>query len=159
MRKNKGAITCQYCKSAASKVTGNEIYPHRPDLKCKVFYLCKPCDAYVGCHPGSSVPLGILANAELRQAKRDAHLEFDRLWKEGQITRSKAYIVLARLMLSNPKNTHIGMMTVEQCKRVIALCQPLAPLTEKDYCEALEWAKANYPLCKPRKPKNREKSV
>lgn len=152
--KRNDRVTCQYCNLTAAKVHGIDIYPHRPDLQSKVFYLCKGCDAYVGCHPGTSIPLGILANAELRQAKRDAHLAFDRLWKEGRITRSKAYIVLARLMMRNPKNTHIGMMSVEQCRRVMAICEPLAPFTEEDYGQALEWAKKHYPLKKQTAARN-----
>lgn len=66
-----GAPTCPYCGKDSVLVNGHVIYPHRPDLLEKKFYWCKPCDAYVGCHPGTANPLGRLANAELRRANRN----------------------------------------------------------------------------------------
>jgi len=82
-------VTCPYCQSAAKLVGGRAIYPHRPDLAAKRFWQCKPCDAYVGCHEAGNgqgdgtKPLGRLANAELRKAKKDAHYAFDRLWLDA----------------------------------------------------------------------------
>jgi hypothetical protein len=86
-----------------------------------------PCDAWVGTHKNSPThaPLGRLANAELRAAKRAAHAAFDPLWKGGQMSRSKAYALLAQKMGIDPKDSHIGMFDVEQCKTVILLCTPV----------------------------------
>lgn len=145
------APVCQYCSMLSVKVKGTEIYPHRADLKTKVFYLCWRCDAYVGCHPNSEIPLGVLANAELREAKKEAHLAFDRLWKEGSTTRSKAYTILAMLLDIAPRDAHIGQMTPDMCRRVVQICTALAPFTEDDYQGALAWAKQYYPLLKVKK--------
>lgn len=68
---------CPYCKENAQQVQGDALYPHRPDLKQKTFYWCKPCDAYVGCHPGTTDPLGTLANKNLRFQRGLAHCAFD----------------------------------------------------------------------------------
>ncbi len=62
---------CPYFHEPAELAYGTEVYPHRPDLQAKQFWLCGPCDAYVGCHKNSDTPLGRLANAELR-ASQDA---------------------------------------------------------------------------------------
>lgn len=117
----KPRVFCQYCNQPAALVTGTVIYPHRPDLAQKLFYHCLPCEAYVGCHPNTVKPLGVLANAELRMAKCRAHEVFDLIWKEGYMPRGKAYTWLGKeLNLTSP---HIGEMTVHQCVRTRELAQ------------------------------------
>lgn len=114
-------ITCAYCNQPAELVTGREIYPHRPDLYEKNFWQCKDCDAYVGCHGLSAAPLGRLANAELRAAKREAHAAFDPLWKGRSMSRSQAYRWLAGQMGIPFCQCHIGMFNVEQCKQAVGV--------------------------------------
>ena len=119
----KHTLKCPYCNAKADLVTGEVIYPHRPDLFKKFFYNCAPCGAYVGCHPtgdGKS-PLGRLANAELRRAKSDAHAAFDPLWREGSMSRHQAYKWLAQQMGIDKSEAHIGMFDVAQCKRVVQI--------------------------------------
>ena len=41
-------LKCPYCGKDAALVTGDKIYPHRPDLYDRNFWLCTACDAYVG---------------------------------------------------------------------------------------------------------------
>lgn len=117
----KHTVHCQYCGQPAALVTGAVIYPHRSDLFSKHFYHCSPCDAYVGCHPNTVTPLGVLANAELRLAKRRAHEVFDLLWKEGYMKRGQAYAWLGKEL--NLPSPHIGEMSVEQCIRTRELAQ------------------------------------
>jgi hypothetical protein len=116
------APKCPYCGYPSERVTGKAIYRHRPDLWDKKFYLCKPCDAYVGCHPDSDMPLGRLADAELRKAKNLAHTAFDPIWKENLMSRSNAYGWLSK-QLNIPKHKcHIGMFDIETCKNVVQIC-------------------------------------
>lgn len=70
-------------------------------------------------------PLGRLANAELRKAKIAAHAAFDSLWKTTALTRSDAYTWLAEQLELAPKDCHIGMFDVEQCKQVVRVCNHL----------------------------------
>lgn len=113
-------VTCPYCNAEAEVTTGDYIYPHRQDLAHRKFYVCWPCDAYVGTHKDSGAPLGSMANAELRKARRAAHAAFDPLW-DRTMARNQAYAWLAKAM-GLPKNqTHIGMFDVDQCKRVVEL--------------------------------------
>jgi len=118
----KRVVVCPYCQRDAVKVTGKEIYPHRPDLYAKTFYECDPCDAYVGCHPGTDTPLGRLADPELREAKQRAHATFDPIWKSGRMSRSGAYSWLASQLGIKKSECHIGMFDVEQCRRVVEVC-------------------------------------
>lgn len=111
-------VVCPYCGNVAVRVTGKEIYPHRPDLEERSFYLCKPCDAYVGTHKGTYRPLGRMANAELRKAKIAAHSKFDLLWKSGQFDRTGAYAFMAKKLGLSMTECHIGMFDVAMNKRV-----------------------------------------
>jgi len=116
-------IVCPYCSRAACLVDGVMIYPHRSDLHDKKFYLCPPCDAYVGCHPGTTRPLGRLANTELRAAKIEAHAAFDPLWREvDSRKRSEAHRWLADRLGIPWKECHVGEFDVETCKRVVKIC-------------------------------------
>jgi hypothetical protein len=115
-------MKCQYCLGAAELVTGAEVYPHLPGLRYKKIWRCEPCKAWVGCHEGTENAMGRLANAELRQAKMDAHAAFDPLWREGDRTRKQAYQWLADKLGMPFKKCHIGYFSVEQCKQVINVC-------------------------------------
>lgn len=122
------SVICNYCGQPAVLVNGTVIYPHRPNLSKKKFWQCAPCDAWVGCHSTTTTPLGRLANAELRQAKMAAHNAFDPIWQEDvELTRGaarrKAYAWLAEQMGLPSAHAHIGSFTVDQCKRVVELCQ------------------------------------
>ena len=115
------APKCPYCADTPELVGGDVIYPRRHDLSHKLFWR-SACGAYVGCHPGTSQPLGRLADAELRQAKVNAHAWFDQIWRTKQMSRSKAYGWLAKQLGLPKEKTHIGMFDVETCRRVVAVC-------------------------------------
>lgn len=129
-------VLCGYCGAEAEIVSGDKIYPHRPDLAGRNFYLCTLCDAWVGCHAGTTKPLGRLAKGELRRAKRAAHAAFDPLWKakmrrdrcSKKKARSAGYRWLAEQLEIPPKECHIGMFDISTCWRVVEICrQPAAP--------------------------------
>ena len=122
-------VTCPYCGRDAVLVNGLKVYPHRHDLAEQNFWICKPCDAYVGCHKptrynnfSKTEPLGRLANAQLRRAKSDAHKTFDQIWKTGCKTRTDAYVWLAAQLGICPDECHIGMFDVDMCNKVQAVC-------------------------------------
>ena len=112
---------CPYCNGDSKLVTGLVIYPTRVDLADLSFYQCAPCEAYVGCHKGTTQPLGRLADAELRQWKSIAHRVFDPIWRSGLMKRKEAYQALAREMGIEAKHCHIGMFDVDQCKAVYVI--------------------------------------
>ena len=117
--------TCPYCKAAARLVNGKVIYPatRRADLIAKSFWLCAPCKAYVGCHPGTVTPLGRLADADLRQAKMAAHDAFDPLWRSGRMRRGEAYAWLAAALGIPVPECHVGMFDLARCADVVRVCR------------------------------------
>lgn len=121
--KRRSPPTCPYCDRQAVLVDGTTIYPHRRDLSHKKFYLCRDCDAYVGCHRDSGEPYGRLANKELREARKAAHAAFDPLWdgRGAEMSRTDAYSWLARVMGLTKAQCHIGDFDVEQCREVVRL--------------------------------------
>lgn len=124
-------VLCPYCDEPAMLVSGAFIYRRRPDLAHKAMWRCGPCDAWVGCHDGTQIPLGRLANAELRLAKQAAHAAFDPLWqakmRRDGVSKSKArkagYSWLAEQLGIERRRCHIGMMDVDDCRRVAEICQ------------------------------------
>lgn len=114
---------CRYCGNDVVLTSNSEIYGREyGNGKC---YLCRNCRAFVGVHTGTIIPLGTLANDELRKWRNKAHFYFDQLWKgeTRQDTRYNIYGWLAKKMNLSREKTHIGMFEVEQCKKVIELAK------------------------------------
>lgn len=115
------APKCPYCHKPSQLVPGNKVY--RSDkFTGKLFYICHPCQAWVGCHPGTDKPLGRLADKQLRDAKMKAHAAFDPIWRENKMKRSTAYAWLAEQLGIDVTKCHIGMFDLEQCERVVEVC-------------------------------------
>ena len=115
---------CFNCGDAAELVTGKEVYPHRPDLHKGKYWICYPCNAYVGTHKGSTqaAPLGLLATDEHRKLKMQAHAAFDPIWRSRELTRSEAYAWLKR-ELRSARSVHIGWSTPEELEEIIKICR------------------------------------
>lgn len=120
---------CRYCEEQVPLLRiGQPGYPYQRDYG--PIWVCVKDQAWVGCHPGTETPLGGLANAELRQAKIAAHAAFDPLWKakmerdnctKGQARRA-GYKWLAKEMGIPWKLCHIGYFNLEECARVVEIC-------------------------------------
>ncbi len=128
----KREVDCPYCGNLAHLVIGSVIYPKRQDLRFLKFWLCSDDShhwAYVGCHKGTSIPLGRLADGELRKAKSSAHRAFDPLWRDRHMTRAEAYLWLSQTLNIPKVECHIGMFDLNLCKRAeIAASNKLASL-------------------------------
>lgn len=114
----KNIIICPYCSKEAKFCENKEIYG-RNIWKSYMCYYCKDCDAYVWTHNNTRKPLWTLANKELRELRRKTHSIFDRLWKEWNINRWEAYIMLAKKL--NVKEIHIWQSDKETCEKIIKL--------------------------------------
>lgn len=108
-------MKCPYCSKEAKWCENKEVYGKNYG-KSYMIWLCKECDAYVGCHHNTRKPLGTMANRETREWRKKAHAVFDPLWKEGHMTRVKAYKKLNGLFC---KEMHIGESDIETCKKII----------------------------------------
>jgi hypothetical protein len=64
-------------------------------------------------------PRGYPADKETRRWRVKAHKAFDRLWKDGGMTRISAYTWLAGRMGLKKHECHIAMLDKDQCKAAI----------------------------------------
>lgn len=112
---------CPYCKKPTEYIKDSSVVFSRD---FGPLYICRPCQSWCGVHRDEPTKsLGRIANAELRELKKEAHAAFDPIWKSNYKNRHDAYTWLSK-QLGTPRNyTHIGMFNVETCKRVIELCQ------------------------------------
>jgi len=108
-------LECPYCYEESELVRSTEVLTDHHGW----IYLCRPCQAWIGCHKGSTKPYGRLANAELRDLKDEAHEVFDKIWKKGGMERNQAYAWLAMKMQVPRKYCHIGMFSEGMCREVI----------------------------------------
>ncbi len=133
--------TCIECANTAALVTGKRIYPHRPDLYGKSFWLCE-CGAYCGCHPGTTDPLGYPCGPATRQARSRAHAAFDPLWRgKGGMSRGDAYRWLARRLGIDKRDCHIGMMDAQMADATARFATAFARERETTAapCRAPNW--------------------
>ena len=87
-----------------------------------MLYVCShypQCDAYVRVHAGTKIPVGSLANHELRTFRRTAHQYFDQLYQSGYMSKQDAYQWLADLISAPLSEAHIGHLGEYYCKQVI----------------------------------------
>lgn len=112
------SVACKYCRRDAELHGGLAVYPDRKDLADRRFWVCWPCNAWVGCHADTDKPLGDLADESLRDARIAAHAAFDPVWKEGRLSRPDAYAWLSQAMRIPRERCHIGMMELEECRQV-----------------------------------------
>lgn len=81
---------------------------------------------------GTDAPLGPLANAELRDWKRRAHAAFDPIWRVHSHNKKKkaqarlaAYAALAKELGIPAQDCHIGMFSVDLCRRTVQVTAKL----------------------------------
>lgn len=149
MRKKPKGPICPSCGKAAELLMNSAAVYGGRDFGPT--WRCGPCDTRVGCHPGTTRPLGNLAGARLRRARAAAHAVFDPLWHAKvkravatpraimqKIARTDAYSWLSRELKIIRDRCHIGMMDEADCKRVFELCRP--------YAEKITGARFAWPL-------------
>jgi len=108
---------CDCCGAKTVELVDNSEIYGRPYGDWHYAYLCRTCDAYVGLHPGTDLPLGTMADKVTRQARQQ---------KRGFLTlidtgfggdADAAYVWLAEQMGIDQKECHWGLFTLEQCNR------------------------------------------
>jgi hypothetical protein len=114
---------CDACASFDVTFTNNEAVYGKPHGEWPFVYLCLACGAVVGCHPGTRVPLGRMADKRTRKLRGQAHTVFDPLWQSGAMTRSEAYCWLARHLGITREQCHISQFNVEQLTAVVEHCK------------------------------------
>lgn len=59
-----------------------------------------------------------LTDADTHKARRNAHTAFDSIWREGLMSRSKAYKLLANELNIPIADCHMKLMTFDQASQV-----------------------------------------
>lgn len=98
-------VKCPYCGKSAKYIESK--------------YCCEECDARVGVIAGTSIPLGKLANKELREMRAKVHSLIDPIWKKDEMMRRNLYAGLAAYMGIPMKETSIGRFDLKQCEKAI----------------------------------------
>lgn len=80
----------------------------RLDIEQEKFYQCQNCNARVGCHKGTTRPLGNLANETLRMKRKETHQIFDSFWRERGMTRTQGYHWMAKKLRLSEQLAHIA---------------------------------------------------
>lgn len=129
-KKRKGfnpvSMRCPYCGSTVTYRSADGIY--HENKNGTMLYVCTnypKCDAYVRVHAGTNIPVGSLANHELRSLRRRAHHYFDQLYLDGYMSKDDAYQWLADLICAPQYEAHIGHLGEYYCKLVIEESQKL----------------------------------
>lgn len=155
-RKEKPGPACPYCAGKTALLRGRDIYerPH-PSYADKLFWICVPCDAFVGCHPGTTRALGTPANAELRRARALLHDErLDPIWRSAEtcgeytpedykaigkirsVARSRTYAYLGWKLGLDRDECHTALFDLTTCRRA------WVALTGITYLDVRAWHKA-----------------
>lgn len=127
-----GSMPPDPCPDCQGKVTLHQRSDHVYRRDYGPIWQCKECKAYVGCHKGTTEPLGRVADAGLRRAKNAAHKAFDPLWERKIRTqgvakkkaRSAGYAWLAEQLGVHGDHCHIGMFDEAMCQKVVEVCAP-----------------------------------
>ena len=115
-----GQMRCPYCGKPVVYRSADGIY--KDNSRDTMLYVCSDyprCDAYVRVHAGTNIPVGTLANHELRTLRRTAHHYFDQLYQSGIMTKQDAYQWLADQISAPLSQAHIGYLGEYYCKQVI----------------------------------------
>lgn len=122
---------CPHCGSPVDIAHHRDIY----GSECGSWpwmYVCtgEDCDARVGMHPFTNLPLGTMATAAERRARQWAKQPFEQLWKgrvvyrggvrvrlKPVMTRSQAYQALAKALCIPEEHCHFGYFDIETCRR------------------------------------------
>jgi hypothetical protein len=125
-------LECPQCHRRAPLVDSTVAY--KGSDYGRLVYYCEDCDTSVGCHAGTTKPLGTMANAELRRLRVAVHNLFDpickmvyesRRLKDPKCSKSKVrkdcYARLAERMGIPAEMCHIGNFGDDQCRRAIEI--------------------------------------
>lgn len=107
---------CDCCGEPVVTLASNAAVYGRECGDWPMIYLCLLCGAFVGCHPYSVFPLGIMADDETRGMRRALHAMIDPLWKSHGWSRPEVYGLMTGLMGFGPgRRFHIGELSRIEC--------------------------------------------
>ena len=122
---DRGGMRCPYCGSPVVYRSADGIY--RDNSRGTMLYVCSrypECDSYVRVHAGTNIPVGSMANHELRTLRRTAHHYFDQLYESGYMSKQDAYQWLAHLIMAPLSEAQILQLPeFDQAKKLVSVRQ------------------------------------
>jgi len=118
-------MKCPYCDQQAEWVENKEVYG-RNYGKSYMIWLCRPCDAYVGCHNNTQQAFGSMADKATRDARMKAHAAVDPIWKSGKAYKGTVYKLLSKKL---GYSVHMGNASTKECEEIIKTAALLFPLS------------------------------
>lgn len=113
---------CPYCQAEVVIKGHAEIYNGRSYGDWPWVYGCSECDARVGMHPFTNLPLGTLADEALRKARERHKKPFEAIWRDKYLSRKAAYGWLAEQLGIPTTECHFGLFDVQRCELAGAVC-------------------------------------
>ncbi len=113
---------CPYCLGKVELVDNSLIYGRRYGDWPYAYRCAGSCDAHVGLHPNTDIPLGTIAKKELREARTRSKNVFHRMKKTLGRSRSEAYKLLAGKMGLEKEKCHFGWFDEYDCRRAREIC-------------------------------------
>jgi hypothetical protein len=110
---------CPCCGGGVGIRSHEEVYGRAYD-DWPWLYACIDCDARVGMHPFTDIPLGTLADEVLREARKRCKAPFEAIYRDGRLGRSQAYQALAKRLGIPVEECHFGWFDIEMCQRAAA---------------------------------------
>lgn len=133
--KENNQLRCPYCGAVARFQSADGIY--KDNSKNVMLYVCPnypECDSYVRVHEGTRIPVGSMANRELRRLRKEAHDHFNKLYLNGYMSKDEAYRWLADIICTTDmSNAHIGSMSDYYCKLVIEKSKDFISTRERSF--------------------------
>lgn len=111
-------IKCDSCGGPRVNLQKRGFMGLRVFREWDLIWHCMDCDALVGCHEGTDIPMGLMADGATRHARFEAHKYFDRLWRgrNSPMSRAEAYAWMAQALNIPPERAHVGMLDAAQCE-------------------------------------------
>lgn len=106
---------CRLCGSRVECVGHEEIYAGRSYGDWPWVYRCTTCEARVGMHPFTNIPLGTLASTAIREARKASKNEFKQMERELHMSRNYAYHLLSRKLGIAQESCHFGWFDIDMC--------------------------------------------
>lgn len=116
----KPPTACPYCSGAVTLVTNDVIYGEA--MGWPLIYYCQNCYARVSCHPGTNIPMGVMADRKTQKARVEAHQHLDALLRgKSDWHRQQLYKLIAAIM--GVRIARISYFNAEECNRIIQMCK------------------------------------
>lgn len=111
-------IICPYCGNKTNLIKGALMpFSISAATENKYYWICPPCNAWVGCHKNSGRPLGTPAKENLRILRTKVRKLFDNYQQRTNISRNGANIWLSRKLNCHIHECHIGYFDEDMCNR------------------------------------------